>query len=73
MILNVKDAVLLDDGIEYVIANKLNYAGTEYYHLIDMKDKYHILFCCFEGEDFIEITDDNLLDTLFPLFMKRYF
>ena len=73
MNINYQDIVKLSDGIEYVVASKVEYNGANYIYLVDLNKK---------GLKFAEVHNDciseidvkeepELIDTLIPLFYQN--
>ena len=70
MLINIKDTLLLDDNIEYVVVSKANYNGKNYYYLLD-KTHTNAKFCYEKGEDsLVDVENNDLIKKLLPLFIK---
>lgn len=72
MEIDIMDIITLDGKTEYTVASKVSYQNNIYYYLINGSNISDIKFCK-ENKDqknsLDEITDTNLIKTLFPLFL----
>ncbi len=66
--MKINDLVTIDEN-HYIIFSKCKYNNTEFYYLINDKEKK---YCFFENKKAILIEDKNLMDILTPLFIDTF-
>ena len=73
MDINIKDKITLSNHKKYLVISKITYENKTYYYLLDIETGKEIKICYenVEKESMIEVKDSELLQTLFPLFMKK--
>lgn len=74
MNIDIKDTITLDDNNKYIVVSKVIYNNETYYYLIDEVNNENVKFCIENkqtGNSIIEITDQNLIQTLLPLFFNQ--
>lgn len=64
MNIDEKDLIVLDDNHHYLVVKKTDYENKIYYYLSDIDDKGNIKFLYEEGNELVEIDDNNLLDNV---------
>lgn len=72
MEINNKDILTLDDNNEYVVVSKANYDNKIYYYLVDIANDKNIKFCYIYEDNLIEVSDNELITKLLPLFLKEW-
>lgn len=71
--------VTMSDDNEYCVVDKFNKNGTEYIYLVDTNLEHkNFLFAKMDGEDFVELTDENeinmfLIETKKHIHNNEYF
>ena len=69
--LEPKDVVQLDNGIEYVVVSKLFHSdGKLYYYLIELNSD-EVLFCYEDNGELVEVTDPDLNRELLERSMEQ--
>ena len=73
MDININDKITLSNHKKYLVTSKITYESKTYYYLLDIDTGKEIKICYenVEKESMIEVKDNELLQTLFPLFMKK--
>lgn len=69
--LEKEEILTLDNNKEYVVVSTLDYDNSHYVYLINIKDKKDFMFCKFENNELIKITDNNLVERLMHLFVEK--
>ena len=70
MNIDVKDALVLDDGNTYIVTNKVKDNGKYYYLLLDQNNPSNFKFCYQDNDEVIQISDSKLIAKLSLLFFK---
>lgn len=70
MIIDIKDAITLDDNNTYVVVSKVEYEGKSYFYLLDEKDNTNLKFCYQDNDELVELNDKELTTKLLPLFYE---
>lgn len=73
MDININDKITLSNHKKYLVTSKITYENKTYYYLLDIDTGKEIKICYenVEKESMIEVKDNEFLQTLFPLFMKK--
>ncbi len=66
-----EEILTLDNNKEYVVVSTLDYDNSYYVYLINIKDKKDFMFCKYENNELIKITEDNLVERLMHLFIGQ--
>ena len=66
--MNLKDVVSLSDRCRYVVVAKTIYEGKTYYYLIDLDKDDNVKFGYQDNDEFVEVTDPDLLKKLISIF-----
>ena len=66
-----KDLVSLSDKCTYVVVQKTEYEGKTYYYLIDINKNENIKFGYQDNDEFVEITNPELIRKLVTIFGKQ--
>lgn len=69
--MKVKDLVSLSDKNKYIVVQKIDYEGKDYYYLVDIDKNENIKFGYQDNDEFVEITDSELIGKLIPIFGKQ--
>lgn len=69
--MKVKDLVSLSDKNKYIVVQKIDYEGKDYYYLVDIDKNENIKFGYPDNDEFVEITDSELIGKLIPIFGKQ--
>lgn len=74
MNMNIKDRIILNDNIEYLVISKIIYQSNIYYLLTNINDIKNIKICQEKNrKNLIEIEDKNFISKLLPYFVKSSF
>lgn len=73
MHININDKITLSNHKKYLVTSKITYEDKTYYYLLDMDTEKEIKVCYenIEKESMVEVMDKELLQILFPLFLKK--
>ena len=66
--MNLRDVVSLSDKCRYVVVAKTAYEGKTYYYLIDFDRDDNVKFGYQDNDEFVEVTDSDLLKKLISIF-----
>ena len=69
--MKVKDLVTLSDENKYVVVQKTEYEGKTYYYLVDIGKNENIKFGYQDNDEFVEITNPELIRKLVTIFGKQ--
>lgn len=69
--MKVKDLVSLSDGCKYAVVQKIDYEGKEYYYLVDINKNENIKFGYQDNDEFVEVTNPELIRKLIPIFGRQ--
>ena len=69
--MKVKDLVSLSDKNKYIVVQKIDYEGKDYYYLVDIDKNENIKFGYQDNDEFVEITDSELIGKLISIFGKQ--
>ena len=68
--IELTNLVTLDDDNEYVVAAKTVYDNRTYYFFVDINDNSNIKFLYEDGEELVEVTDDETINNILPLLIE---
>ena len=74
-----EDIITLDDKKEYIVVSNINYNEKEYIYIAEIGNPNNTKYAEVENENseiyisIIETTEEKLLNTLKPLFLKQTF
>lgn len=73
MHININDRVTLSNHKKYIVISKITQEENTYYYLVDMDTRKEIKICYenIENQSMIEIKNKEMLQKLFPLFVKK--
>lgn len=74
MSIDIKDIITLSDEKNYVVVSKIDYDEDIYYYLTDVDDNVNTKFLVQNkerSESLLEVKDAELLQKLFPMFLKK--
>ena len=66
-----KDLVSLSDKCTYVVVQKIDYEGKTYYYLVDIEKNENIKFGYQDNDEFVEVTNPELIRKLVTIFGKQ--
>lgn len=72
MLININDLITLDDNNEYVVVSKCEFENKVYFYIVDINDNSNLKFCYLNNDEFIELSDGELVKKLLPLFKLRF-
>lgn len=71
MDINEKNIIILDDDNQYVVVKKINIENIIYYYIIDINDFTNIKYLYENGNELIEIEDENIIQNLIKTIAKE--
>lgn len=69
--MEVRDLVTLSDDNKYIVVQKIDYEGKTYYYLVDIDRNENIKFGYQDNDEFVEITNPELIRKLIPVFGEQ--
>lgn len=72
MVININDKITLSNDKKYIVISKIVYENNTYYYLLDDTTHKDIKICFenLKNQSLIEIKNRELIQKLFPLFIK---
>ena len=71
MDIDIDDTVILSDDKEYVVASKLKIKEKIFYYIIDVTEINNYKICYEDDDLLVEVTDEELVNRLMPLFLDK--
>ena len=68
--LNIRDLITIKDG-KYMVISKVELEGVIYYYLANTLKNDDFMFCSVDGDELVQILNDDLIKKLIPLFGEQ--